>query len=88
MDIDFTPENLIENLPNIGPWSAYGLASSAIQHYFPEIYDEYNYCEVEKEVEKMKYMGFDYWHDVIKKYHEEIGYTMEELSNKEYVNEN
>lgn len=87
MEIQFTPKNLIENLPHLGPWSSYGLASSAIQHYFPEIYDEEGYCDVEKEVEKLKELGFIWWHDVVEKYHKEIGYTLEELSNKNYVNE-
>ena len=36
----FTPENLLENLHKLGPWSAYGLASVALQHYFPDEYDE------------------------------------------------
>ena len=64
---------------NIGPWSLYGLASEALEHYFPDEYpdretDEGDEPSVQREVELLTSMGFAYWSDVVKKYHLEIGY--------------
>ncbi len=67
-------KNLIKQLPNIGPWSTYGLASQALQHYFPEAYDEDGYCETYNEVQLLPLIGCEYWQDVVIKYHKEIGY--------------
>jgi hypothetical protein len=47
----FTPENLIQNIDKLGPWSAYGLAATALSRYFPDEYDEDGFCEVDREVE-------------------------------------
>ena len=70
----FTPENLIANLDKIGPWSCYGLASEALQHYFPERYP----CDVETECNLMYSMGCDSWQDVVVKYHNKVGYKAQE----------
>lgn len=72
----FTPENLIENIEKVGPWSAYGLASSALQYYFPDEYDEDGNCkgEVQREIELCQQLGCFYWHDVIIKFQKEVGY--------------
>lgn len=89
-DIDdsfiFTPANLIKNLQKLGPWSSYGLASSALQHYFPEEYNDEEYTLPTKEVELCNKLQCDYWRDVIIKYHKEIGYKSRELANTDYVN--
>lgn len=82
-----TPENLIENLENIGPWSAYGLASTALLHYFPEEYNEDGYCSTEKELELCKKLGCDSWQDVIIKYQKEVGYKASDGFNPNAVNQ-
>lgn len=70
-----TTHNLLDHIDEIGPWSAYGLASEALQHYFPDEYDEHGHCEVSREAELVDKLGCRYWQDVVKKYHTEIGYT-------------
>lgn len=83
----FTPENLIENIDRLGPWSSYGLASEALKHYFPKMYDEDGYCDIIKEVELLKKLGFVYWNEVIVKYQTEVGYKAENGFNPDCVNE-
>lgn len=77
MKRQYTPQELIDELPNIGPWSAYYLAEIALIHYFPEIKpkSEHDYIDVMILVEKLHELGCNYWHDVIKKYQEEVGYS-------------
>jgi hypothetical protein len=71
----FTPENLIDNIDKLGRWSAYGLAVDALQHYFPDDYeDEDNAPDVEQEVKLLDKSGCQYWHDLVVKYHKEVGY--------------
>ena len=82
----FTPENLLSNLDKIGAWSSYGLASYALQHYFPEEYSEDGYTSTEREVELLHKLGCNYWQDAIKKYHKEVGYTTNNLCDTDYVN--
>jgi hypothetical protein len=86
--IEFTPENLIQNIHLVGPWSAYGLASEAIQHYFPKEYDEEGNCDISTEVKLMYDLGCDNWHDVIIKFHKEVGYKAPNGFNILAVNEN
>lgn len=81
------PETLIENLPRIGGWSAYGLASEALQHYFPEAYDNDGYLEVAEEVKLMERLGLSCWQDVIIKYQKEIGYDAPNGFSLDCVNE-
>ncbi len=70
----YTPQNLIENLENIGPWSTYGLASEALLHYFPDYYDENDYCDPLVECKLPEKLGCVTWQDVIIKFQTEIGY--------------
>ncbi|MEO7048908.1 MAG: hypothetical protein ABI091_26635 [Ferruginibacter sp.] len=89
-DFTFTVDNLLENIDKIGAWSSYGLAEEALQHYFPNEYDdETGKCpSTMEEVELMKSLGCNSWHDMIKKYHKEIGYKRKDGTfNKEVVNE-
>ena len=82
----YTPENVIQNLENIGPWSSYYLAEVALKHYFPdEIFDGLNW-DSSRMVELADEIGCRYWQDVIIKYHEEVGYKSSDFST-EYVNE-
>ena len=81
----FTPENLLENIDKLGPWSAYGLASKALQHYFPDAYDED--CDISEEVKLLDKLECQYWHDVIVKYHNEVGYVAPNGFNTDAVNE-
>lgn len=74
MDIVFTTDNLIENIKYLGTWSAYGLATEALQHYYPESYDNDGYCSTEKEIELLKRLNCKSWHDIVVKYHKEVGY--------------
>lgn len=86
--LKFSPKNLLENISKLGTWSAYGLASEALQHYFPEEYDEDGYCSVSREVELMNQLGLNNWSEVIIKFHSEIGYKCEgEFFNEKAVNE-
>jgi len=83
----FTPANLIENLDKIGPWSAYGLATTALQHYFPESYDEEGNCPIIEEVKLLNKLGCEDWHDAIIKYHKEVGYIAPNGFDRHLVNE-
>ncbi len=73
-DFVFTSDNLIENIEKLGAWSAYGLASSALQHYFPNKYDVDGNCDTIKEVELCERLGCNTWQEVIIKYQMEVGY--------------
>lgn len=85
VDFSFTPENLLDHLGQLGAWSTYGLASSALEHYFPEEYK--NGCaSTDREVELLIKLGGKSWEDVIIKYHNEVGYTAQVLSNTDFVN--
>jgi hypothetical protein len=83
----FTPGNLLENLEKLGPWSAYGLAVEALQHYFPDAYDEDEYCDTAKEVEMLYKLGCNSWQDAIIKYQKEVGYVAPNGFNPGAVNE-
>lgn len=83
----FTPENLLENLDKLGAWSSYGLASSVLRHYFPDEYDVDEYCSVEREIELLSKLDCEYWQDAIKKYHNEVGYKANQLSDTGCVND-
>jgi hypothetical protein len=74
----FTPDNLIENIEKVGAWSSYALASVALQHYFPSEYDENGNCEkgVIREIELCDMLDCKYWHDVIIKFQNEVGYKV------------
>ena len=73
----FTPDNLIANLDKLGGWSSYGLASIALQHYFPEEYDEDGNCNINRELELMDKIECKTWDEAIIKYHSEVGYKGE-----------
>ncbi len=79
----FTPENLIENLDKLGAWSSYGLASIALQHYFPDEYEPES-PSTSREAELLEKLGFEFWGDVVVKYHNEVGYK---ILHPDYVNE-
>jgi len=82
----FTPQNLIANIDKLGAWSAYGLASYALKHYFPDEYDEDGYCEVNTEVALLEKLSCTSWIDVIIKYEKEVGYGDVESFNPGAVN--
>jgi len=84
----FTPDNLLDNLDKLGAWSAYGLASSALLHYFPDEYDENGDCSIQREVELVEKLGCHSWQDVIIKYQNEVGYDAPNGFNTDCVNEN
>ncbi len=86
-EFQFTPENIIENIEKVGAWSSYGLAGTALKHYFPDEYDEEGYCEVERENELLHSLDCNYWHDLIIKFQKEVGYNAHNGFSKEYVNE-
>ena len=83
-----TPKNLIENLNKIGPWSAYGLAIEALQHYFPNEYDENGDCILgsKREIELLEDIDCNSWQDAIIKYQKEVGFKCKEF-NGDCVNE-
>jgi hypothetical protein len=82
----YTPENIIKNLDKIGPWSAYGLARIALKHYFPDEYDEDGECNVTRECELMDSLGCMYWHDLIRKFQNEVGYNAPDGFDEGFVN--
>lgn len=71
----FTPENLLENLKKLGPWSSFYLAEKSIEYYHPE-------CKEMDMVKKIDYMASlkckgkknTNWHDWIVRYQKEVGY--------------
>ncbi len=74
----FTTDNLLANLDKLGAWSSYGLASSALLHWFPSEYDENDNCDTNREIELMQSIGCNSWQDVVRKFHSEIGYKPED----------
>ena len=85
----FTPENLIENIDKIGPWSIYGLAVEALRHYFPEKYEIIDYDpSVMEELEMVNSLGCECWQDLIIKYQKENGYDALDGFDEGFVNEN
>lgn len=86
--MEINSNNLIEMLPEIGPWSTYALAEKAIICYCPEVQDEDGDVSTEKAASCLNDMGLSSWQDVIIKYHTEIGYSDELLSDNSLVNEN
>ncbi len=85
INFSFTPDNLIDNLYKLGGWSTYGLASCALEYYFPKK-NKNEYRSTVQEIKILEKMGLKYWQDVIIKYHKEVGYKANELSNTDYVN--
>ncbi len=83
----FTPENLLENIHKVGGWSIYGLASEALEHYFPDEYKD-GTCDSLTESKLLRSMGFSTWDEVVTKYHEEVGYQADGAFNPRAVNEN
>jgi hypothetical protein len=73
-DILFTTENLLDNLDQLGAWSSFGLAEEAIKYYYPDEFHEENGCPSGRVAELLHEMGFRFWHEVIQKYHTEVGY--------------
>ena len=84
----FTSDNLIENIDKLGAWSAYGLASIALQHYFPDEYDEEDGCSTAREGELLDKIDCKSWQDAIVKYQTEIGYDAVDGFNPIAVNAN
>jgi len=72
-----TPENLLENLEHLAGWPIYGLASQALEYYFPEKYK--SELSVSDEVDLLKKLGLKFWDDVVIKYHTEVGFKKETL---------
>lgn len=85
--LQITPENLIENIEKIGAWSIYGLATEALQYYFPREYDENDCCDTQREVQLLQELGFNCWQDVVIKYQKEVGYKVPDDFNLAAVNE-
>jgi len=85
----------------IGPWSIYGLAETALAHYFPEEYEwESEECDENgscggnfgckggtvREAELLNQMGLTWWQDVVQKYQREVGYDAPDGFNPDAVN--
>lgn len=85
-DFQFTPSNLIENIDKLGTWSAYGLASIALEYYFPEEHEE-DSISTQKQIELVDRLGCKTWHDVIVKFQTEIGYEAPNGFNPVCVND-
>ena len=75
---NITPDNLIENIEKLGGWSLYGLASTALKHWFPNEYDEDGNCiaGLDREIELCSKIGCDLWSDVVIKFQNEVGYNV------------
>jgi hypothetical protein len=71
----FTPENLIENIKKIGPWSAFGLAEEAMFYYFPHIKRMRDTGKQIAEMARISTLFSMYWKDWIIKYQKEVGYN-------------
>jgi hypothetical protein len=80
-----TPENLIENLHTLGPWSLFGLTEEAMFHYHPELQ---SIQDVTSRLDKMLSLSRGMtWKDWIVKYDKEIGYHAPNGFNPMAVNE-
>jgi hypothetical protein len=88
-DFLFTPENIIENIDKVGPWSSYGLACIALAKYFPKEYnDRTGKCpDIYREIKLIEKLGCSTWHDVIVKFQTEIGYNAPNGFNPKFVND-
>lgn len=71
----FTTENLAGNLHRLGAWSTFALAEEALQHYFPDEFDEFGSCDTARCVELLHELGCGNWEHAILKYHTEVGYS-------------
>ena len=93
--IEFTEQNLIDNIEKLGPWSSYGLAVEALRHYFPQEFDLsedgdfFHQKGTLEEVKLMEKLGCHYWHELVIKYHNEFGFKGNENGafDKRCVNE-
>jgi hypothetical protein len=85
----FTPDNLLDNLERIGPWSAYALAEVAIEHFHPSVkkYKNDPLKLIERQVHFCNKAGNFTWHDWIVKYQKEVGYNSPNGFDKDFVNE-
>lgn len=81
-----TIDNLSEklNTSEIGGWSVFYLAEKALVYYFPDLEDE-NF-NIERYLSCLHKLGFEYWNEVAIKYHDEVGFTNDEIVHN-YVNE-
>lgn len=65
----------------------YALASIALKHYFPDEYDEDDYCPTEREVILLNKLELKTWDEVVIKYQKEIGYDAPEGFDPDFINE-
>jgi hypothetical protein len=82
--IVFTPENLLDNIESLGPWSSYALAEIAICHYFPDVRKIKKPVDLIKAMSDLCFIYEMYWSDWIIMYHNDIGYKR---INPRFVNE-
>ena len=93
------PNDLLNDsvISEIGPWSAYGLAETALKYYFPDEYDGDKDDDgipdgvciggIQKESELLQKLGCNYWHDLVQKYQREVGYKHQDGFNINAVNQ-
>jgi hypothetical protein len=82
-DFVFTPDNLIDNLDRLGPWSTFALAEEAMLHYFPSL----EFKDMVERISRMAAICCKYemcWQDMVLLYHLDKGYKN---FNPDYVNE-
>lgn len=85
----FTPENLLDNIDRLGPWSLYALAETALEYYHPSLkrYAHDPLKLLERQMHFMEKDGMKYWSDVIIKFQKEVGYYAPDGFNRSAVNE-
>lgn len=70
----FTPDNLLDNIDKLGPWSSFSLAEEAILHYFPNIKRIKSTVEQINAMSKLCHEFEMYWSDWIIMYQNDVGY--------------
>ena len=80
---EITPENLINNMQQLGPYSRFYLAEVAFKHYYGWYRGMYEIDPVQA-INEMSEKEPD-WDKLIERYHQEEGYTEHSL-NPDFVN--
>jgi hypothetical protein len=80
-----TPDTLIDNLDDLGPWSMFHLANIAMVHYFPVLLSN---KDIANQIDIMHRITLNFdmrWDDWVIMYHFDVGYTPTQL-NVHHVN--
>jgi hypothetical protein len=86
-NFQFAPDNLLDNLNRLGPWSQFALAEEAIYYYYPRIKRMTNTI---KQIQAMADLCLEYdmyWVDWIITFQMDKGYKRNAGFSRDYINE-